>query len=87
MAERWQERVRAAEQALFESSLFGRVLAFFGISALWVRRGSTTKRRVLALGWVLVPQRLKVVVGIAAAAWLIVALAVVAGVVVAVQLA
>jgi hypothetical protein len=86
MAARWQERVHAAEQVLFEASLLGRLLTYLGISGLWVRRARFTKRRLLFFGWGLVPPKLKVVAGVVAATWLIVALAVVAAVVVAVQL-
>jgi hypothetical protein len=85
MAARWQERVHAAEQLLFEASLFGRLLAYLGISGLWARRARLTKRRLLLFGWGLAPRKLKVVAGVVAATWLIVALAVVAAVVVAVQ--
>jgi len=86
MAARWQERVQAAEQALFEASLFGRLLAFLGISGLWVRRARFTEWRLLWFSWELVPRKLKVVAGIVAATWLIIALAVVAAIVLAVQL-
>src|SRR5947199_6318786 len=75
MAARWQERVHAAEQALFEASLFGRLLAFLGISGLWVRRRNLTRGRVLFLGWSLVPRQLRLVLGVVAATWLLVALA------------
>jgi hypothetical protein len=85
MAARWQERVHAAEQALFEASLLGRLLTHLGISGLWVRRTSFTKRRLVFFGWGLVPRKLKVAVGVVAAAWLVVALAVVAAVALAVQ--
>jgi hypothetical protein len=78
MAARWQERVHAAEQMLFEATLLGRLLAYLGFSGLWVRRARVTKRRLLFLGWGLVPRKLKLVAGVMAAAWLVVALGVLA---------
>lgn len=87
MAARWHERVRAAEQALFEASLLGRLMAYLGVSGLWVRRARFTKSRLFFLGWGLVPRKLKLVAGVVAAAWLIVALAFAAGVILAFQLA
>ena len=76
MAVRWRERVRAAEQARFESTLLGRLLRALGVSGLWVRRERVTKRRVLAFAWVVFPPRMKLVAGGIAGAWLIVALTV-----------
>src|SRR5438034_2029824 len=67
MATRWQERVLAAEQALFEASLFGRLLAYLGISGLWVRRRNLTRGRALFLGWSLLPRQLRLVLGVVAA--------------------
>jgi hypothetical protein len=87
MAARWQERVHAAEQKLFEASPLGRLLAYLGISGLWVRPRRITKRRVLFIGWGLVPRKLKLVVGVVATAWLLIAVSVVALVVAALQLA
>jgi hypothetical protein len=76
MAARWRERVQAAEQARFESSLLGRLLRALGVSGVWVRRDTVTKRRVLAFAWVVAPPRMKLIAGGIAAAWVIVALAV-----------
>jgi hypothetical protein len=82
MAARWEERVRAAELARFEATPLGRLLAWLGISVLWIRPSRITKRRVLLVGWRFVPRRLKLLVAAFAAAWLIVAVAVVAAVIV-----
>jgi hypothetical protein len=87
MAARWQERVRAAELARFEATPLGRLLAWLGISVLWIRPLRITKRRVLFIGWRLVPRKLKLALGVVAAGWLIVAVAVVAAAVLLVQLA
>jgi hypothetical protein len=63
METRWQERVRAAEQAKFESSLVGKLLTALGISSLWLQRVRFAKRGVFWLAWGLVPRRLKLVAG------------------------
>jgi hypothetical protein len=76
MATRWQERVRAAEQAQFESSLVGRVLTALGISSLWLRRVSFAKPSLFWLAWAFVPRRLKLVAGGLVAAALILVLGV-----------
>lgn len=68
MAARWAERVTAAERVRFEASIPGRVLRALGLSQLVVRR--PTKGRVLALAWMLVPRRLKLVAAGLVAAWL-----------------
>jgi hypothetical protein len=73
MAARWQERVYAAEQASFEASVFGRLLAALGLSGLWIREAR--------LGGRLIGRALKLVLGVFAAGWLIVALAVAAAIV------
>ena len=44
MTVQWQETVRAAEQARFEASPFGRLLAAIGISGRWVPRMSARGR-------------------------------------------
>ena len=81
MTFQWQETVRAAEQARFESSPVGRLLTAIGISGRWVLR---VRKVLLWLAWAFVTRKLKVVVGGVAAATLIVVLAVVAAVVVVV---
>lgn len=78
MAARWDARVRAAEQARFEATVAGRILAALGLSRLIALKGRLTKRRVLALAWVLVPRRIKLVAGGLVAAWLIVLIGVAA---------
>jgi hypothetical protein len=76
MADRWRERVQAAEQARFESTLLGRLLRALGVSGVWVRREKVTKGRLLAFAWVVVPPRMKLIAGGIATAWVIVALTV-----------
>ena len=78
MAARWDARVRAAEQARFEATVAGRILAALGLSRLIALKGRLTKKRVLALAWVLVPWRIKLVAGGLVAAWLIVLIGVAA---------
>jgi hypothetical protein len=78
MAARWDERVRAAERARFESSLAGRLVAWLGLSSAFVDRVRFTKRGLLFLAWALVPRRIKLVAGGVVAAWLIVAIAAIA---------
>jgi hypothetical protein len=72
MARRWETRVRAAQQARFDASPIGRVLAAFGIR-LYAWRCEFTKRGVLSLAWAAVPRPVKLVAGGLAAAWLLVA--------------
>ena len=79
MATRWQERVDAAEQARFEASVLGQLLAALGLSGLWIREARS--------GGHLIARTVKLVLGVLAAAWLIVALAAAAAIVmVALQL-
>jgi len=78
MAARWDERVRAAERARFESSVVGRFAARLGLSSAFVHRVRFTKGGLLFLTWALVPLRLKLVAGAVVAAWLIVAIGAVA---------
>jgi hypothetical protein len=75
MARRWETRVRAAQQARFDSSPIGRVLAALGIR-LYAWR--FTKAGVLSLAWAAVPRPVKLVAGGLAAAWLVVAAGIVA---------
>src|SRR5512133_2292736 len=63
MAIRWQERVRAAELALFEASLVGRLLAGLGLSSLWLRRVRFAKEALVWVSWVVVMRKVKLVVG------------------------
>jgi hypothetical protein len=74
MAARWDERVRAAEWARFESSVVGRLAAWLGLSSAFVNRVRFTKRSLLFLAWALVPRRFKLVAVGVLAAWLIVAI-------------
>jgi uncharacterized membrane protein YidH (DUF202 family) len=64
MATRWQERIRATEQARFESSPVGRLLTALGIS-IWLRRVRFARRAF-------VTRKLKFVAGSVAAVGLIV---------------
>jgi hypothetical protein len=63
MATRWEERVRAAEQARFEASPVGRLLTAVGIPGRWLRRVRIGKRALFLLAWALVPRRLKLFAG------------------------
>ena len=74
MANLWVERVHAAEQARFESSLVGRLLTSLGLSRLWLRGMRLRKQELFWLAWAVVPPRLKLFVGVLAAAGLVVVL-------------
>jgi hypothetical protein len=74
LAERWTERVRAAERVHFESSVPGRILKALGLS--YVRFLRPTKRGLFAFGWMLMPRRIKLVALGLVAAWLVVIAAV-----------
>jgi hypothetical protein len=78
MAARWEARVRAAERVRFEASVVGRILSAIGLSRLILLPLPLTKRRLIVFAWALVPPKIKLVAGGLVAAWLIVALAVVA---------
>jgi hypothetical protein len=84
MTVRWQETVRAAEQARFEASPVGRLLTAIGISARWMQRIRRARKVLLWLAWAFVTRKVKVVVGGVAAAALIVILAFVTALVVVV---
>ena len=71
MAGRGEARVRAAQQARFDSSPVGRILAAVGIR-LYAWR-FFTKRGLLCLAWSVVPRPVKLVAGGLVAAWLLVA--------------
>ncbi len=78
----WQETVRAAEQARFESSWIGRLLTGIGISSLWVQRARRARTVLLWLGWAFVTRKVKLVLAGVAATGLILVVALVAAVVV-----
>jgi hypothetical protein len=82
MTIRWQETVRAAEQAEFETTPLGRLLAALGISGLWLQRARLAKNAAFWLAWTLVVRKLKLVVGGVAAVGLLLVCAVVAALVV-----
>lgn len=63
MAARCEERVRAAEQARFESSPLGRLLTALGISNLWMRRMRSAERVFFWLAWAFVTRRMRFVAG------------------------
>ena len=74
LAERWTERVRAAERLQFESSIAGRILKALGLS--YVRFVRPTKRGLLVVAWAFVPRRIKLVALGLVASWLVVIAAV-----------
>jgi hypothetical protein len=82
MTIRWQETVRAAEQAEFESTPLGRLLAALGISGLWLQRARLAKNAAFWLAWTLAVRKLKLVAGGVAAVGLLLVCAVVAALVV-----
>lgn len=84
---RWRERVRAAEQARFESSFAGRLLAGLGISSPGLQRARLAGQVLSWVAWVFVMRKAKLVVrGLALSAMVVVA-AITALVVVLAQLA
>lgn len=88
MAIRWQERVRAAEQAHFESSAVGRVLIALGISRPWLRRARFAGDALSWAAWAFVIRKLKLyAAGLAVVLLLCVIVAVTALVLVVDQLA
>ena len=74
----WEERVRAAEQAEFEASPVGRVLAWLGVSGYWIQRAHFARKAVVWVAWTLVFRKLKLVAGGIAAVGLLFVIAVVA---------
>ena len=82
MTVRWQETVRAAEQAEFEATPLGRLLAALGISGLWLHRARLAKNAAFWLSWTLVVRKMKLVVGSVAAVGLLLVFAIVAALVV-----
>jgi hypothetical protein len=81
MARRWEERVRAAQQARFDASPVGRLLAAVGIR-LYVWRFTLRPRGLLTLAWAAVPRKVKLVAAGLVTAWLLVATGIVAAFVV-----
>ena len=81
MTIRWQETVRAAEQAEFEATPVGRLLAALGISSLWLRRARLVQKGAVWLAWTLVFRKLKLIAAGVAATGLILVFAVVAALV------
>jgi hypothetical protein len=77
MARRWEGRVRAAQQARFDASPVGKLLAALGIR-LYVWRFKFTKWGLLSLAWAVVPRKAKLVAGGLMTAWLLVAVGIVA---------
>jgi hypothetical protein len=77
MARRWEERVRAAQQARFDASPVGRFLAALGVR-LYVWRFRFTKWGLLSLAWAVVPRKAKLIAGGLVTAWLLVAIGIVA---------
>jgi hypothetical protein len=75
MASRWEERVRAAEQARFEASPVGRLVTALGIPWHWLRLLRHGRRVLLVVAWTLVPGKLKLFAGGVAAASLLFVLA------------
>ena len=61
MATRWEQRVRAAEQARLESNPVGKLLTALGLPTHWLRRVRIGKQPLFLLAWALVPLRLKLV--------------------------
>jgi hypothetical protein len=59
MAGRWQERVIDAELLRFERTLFGRLLKRFGLSRLWVQRGSVGRGILFDVAWALISRRVR----------------------------
>jgi hypothetical protein len=82
MTIRWQETVRAAEQAEFEATPVGRLLAALGISSLWLQRARLAQKVAVWLAWTLVVRKLKLVAAGVATVGLLLVLAVVAALVV-----
>jgi hypothetical protein len=82
MTIRWQETVRAAEQAEFEATPVGRLLAALGISSLWLQRARFVQNVGVWFVWTLVLRKLKLVAAGVATVGLLLVLAVVAALVV-----
>ena len=74
MASRWEGRVRAARIARFEAGPVGRLLSAIGLSTAWLHRVPVTKSGILGFAWLIVPPKVKLVVGAVAATWMLVAL-------------
>jgi hypothetical protein len=83
MAARWDERVRAAELARFESSVVGRLVAWLGLSSAFAHRVRFTKLGLLSLAWAFLPRRIKLVAAGLVTAWVVVAVGLITAVAVA----
>lgn len=70
MALRWEARVRAAERIRFEATLFGRILAAVGLSALWAQ---WPRMRLASVAWRFLPRPVKLAAYGLVAAWLLAA--------------
>lgn len=81
MTIRWQETVRAAEQAEFEATPVGRLLAALGISGLWLQRARLAQKVAVWFVWTLVFRKLKLVAAGVATVGLLLLFAVAAAVV------
>jgi hypothetical protein len=57
MAGRWQQRVIDAELIRFERTFFGRLLKRFGLSHVWILRGSVGRGILFDVAWALVARR------------------------------
>jgi hypothetical protein len=86
MATRSEERVRAAEQARFESSLVGRLLTALGLSSIWLTRMRSAEPVLFWLAWAFVTRRMRVVAGGLAAVGLILVVGAVAALLIIAQL-
>src|SRR3954470_13237176 len=67
MAARWHERLREAEQARFDASWLGRMLAGLGLSRYWPTRPGLDARMLVRTGWRWAPPQVKLVAAWAAA--------------------
>jgi hypothetical protein len=78
MAQRWEERVLAAKQARFEASPFGRFMSGLGFTNVWPHWVRLRRKGLLAVAWMVVPPKLKLVAGAILATWLLVSISAVA---------
>jgi hypothetical protein len=73
MVLRWEARVRAAERIRFEATVFGRILAAVGLSALWAQWPRFRTQRLVSAAWAFLPQQVKLAAYGLVAAWLLAA--------------
>jgi len=78
MAQRWEERVLAAKQARFEASPFGTFMRALGFTNAWPHWVRLRRKGLLAVAWMVVPPKLKLVAGAILATWLLVSISAVA---------